>query len=132
MSTFYDGANRGEEIGSYWLSMQCPNTTALAVTEATSSTNEWAKILTERFAPAILAEKVAGLMSPYLSQQALGRTPGVTVKALFLMIKGQGRVELWELEVVVGTGRRVVSFRGPRGDNDKGKLQEKMESRAWF
>lgn len=132
MSTFYDGAGRGEEICSYWLGMQCPKSTALAVTEASSSTNEWAKILAERFAPAILAEKVASLMRPFLSQHALGRAPGVTLKALFLMTKDRARVEHWELEVVVGTGCQVVSFRGPRGDDDEEKFREKMENRAWF
>ena len=132
MSTFYDGASRGAEICSYWLDMQGPSSTALAVANASSDTNEWAKILAERFAPSILAEKVANLMGPYLSQQALARAPGVTVRALFLMTKDEIHAELWELEVVVGTGCRVIGFRGPRGEHDAEKFREKMENRAWF
>ncbi|KAA6408259.1 MAG: hypothetical protein FRX48_08001 [Lasallia pustulata] len=132
MSTVYDGASWGEEICSYWLLMQSPSSMALAVANSFSDTDERAKILPERFAPSILAEKVADLMSPYLSQQALARAPGVTVRALFLISKAETDVEIWELEVVVGTGGRVVGFRGPRGERDAEKFREKMEKRAWF
>lgn len=133
MSTYYNDSSRGDEICSYWRNMQRPASTALAVIpDAASATNEWAEILAERFAPAMLAEKVANLMGPYLSQQALARAPGVTVKGLFLMPRDEAQVELWELEVVVGMGCRVVSFSGPKGENDEEKFREKMENRAWF
>ena len=132
MSTCYDGANYGDAICSYWLNTKPPPSMALALTDSTDSENEWLKILTTRFAPSVLAEKVADLIGPYLSPQALAKVPRVTVKALFLMIKEETNAELWQLEVVVGTGCRVVGFRGPRGEHDKEMFREKMKNRAWF
>lgn len=132
MSTSLDDVNRCDEICAYWLDMQRPSSTAPVSTNVASSDNDRPKFLAELFAPSVLAENVAKLMVPYLSPQALARAPGVTVRALFLMTKDETQVELWELEVVVGPGCRIVSFRGPRAEHDAEKLQEKMENRAWF
>ncbi|MCJ1306302.1 hypothetical protein MMC08_009122, partial [Hypocenomyce scalaris] len=129
MLTFYDGSNRGEEISAYWLAPQSPESTALALTNATNDNNEWPRILAQRFAPIVLAQKVADLMGPYLSRQSKARPPGVTVRALFLLTKDDNRAELCELEVVVGPRWQVVSFRGPRGEHDAEKFHEKLENR---
>ncbi|MCJ1393856.1 hypothetical protein MMC18_006732 [Xylographa bjoerkii] len=87
--------------------------------------------LTEYYSPAVLAQKIAELIGPYLSTQACSHPAGVSVKALFL-IRQSHHNEIFELQVQIGSEGKAMSFGRIRGENHPEKLQEKMLAREWF
>ena len=124
--TFFDHQHRGLELGAYW-----ENRVSLPHPDADLLPGNWAHVLEPQFKPSILAQRVAALIGPHLSRKAIARKAGVTVKALILA-QGIWVNYLYEMEVVIGKDREVVSFVGPRGEENKERLKEKMLSRGWF
>ena len=93
----------------------------------------WAHAVRDHFDREVLAQKVMDMIAPRLSEKALGmRKEGVTVKALFLLAKASGGEEIFDLEVDIGEGRRMVGLRGPTGEEDEEKLRNKLKNRGWF
>lgn len=128
MRTEFEGSARDNQIRSYWLDAQSPNSTALAILPGAEEQNPWAKRLTECYAPAKLVEKVADVLMPCLSAQALARKGGLSVDALLLL----GSHEIFHLDMRLGVHGEVLSYRGPTSENDAEKSREKLESRSWF
>jgi hypothetical protein len=81
-----------------------------------------------------LAEQVAKIVGPHLSDQALSRKSGVGVKALFLLVELEpdDRSEIFELQIFLGKNGKVIHFGEIMGENHPGKLAEKMRRRGWF
>ena len=93
----------------------------------------WAQAVRERFDRDFLAQKIVDMIGPHLSEKALRlRKEGVTVKALFLLTKAPDGEEIFDLEVDIGKGRRMVGLRGPTGEEDEEKVRNKLKNRGWF
>ncbi|MCJ1405730.1 hypothetical protein MMC11_008960 [Xylographa trunciseda] len=88
-------------------------------------------ILTDYYAPAVLADKVAELIGPHLSPRACAHPAGVSVNALIL-IQQFHHNEIFELQVQIGKKSKVMNFVGIRGEDHPEKLREKMQGRKWF
>jgi len=128
MRTYFEGLDRSDQIRSYWLDGQSPNSTALAIPTGAENQNPWAKLLTEYYAPAKLVEKVTDVLTPRLSTQALARKGGLSVDAVLRL----GDFEIFHLDIQLGVHGEVLSYRGPTSENDAEKSGEKLESRSWF
>lgn len=128
MSTELEGSDRDDQIRSYWHDAQSPRSTALAMPAGTEDQNPWAKLLTERYAPAKLAERVGSMLTPRLSPQALARKGGLSVNALLLLYAH----EIFHLGVQLGVNGEVFSYRGPMSEGRPERVREKLENRAWF
>jgi len=126
--TQFEDSDVDDQLRSYWLDTQSPTSTALAMPASAYDENPWAKILTDAYAPAKLAENVATLLAGRLSKRALAREGGISVKALLLL----GGHEIFDLDIQLDAHGEMASYRGPRSENDAEVIKEKMERRAWF
>ena len=133
ISTFDKDTNHNHfrEIGASWYARHRGVPTSLSILIDKGLCNQNWKVFDLNHEPSLLAKKVADLFGPHLSAQALGSRDGVTVKALFLLQR-HSKNDLYEMEVRIGTRGEVVSFLGPRGEEDPGRVKEKKEGRAWF
>ncbi|KAF2090228.1 hypothetical protein K490DRAFT_35015 [Saccharata proteae CBS 121410] len=151
-----------EEIIAYWLNAREPTSTALAVIppegpdmesladnmdglriagpgqiltgrESPPSFNQqnaWARMLANRYEPRKMAEEVTAQIAPHLSETAKGRPGGVNVRAGFCM--GDMNSDVFNLDVKVGAGNRIISYQGPREEAERQLWWDKMNSRRWF
>lgn len=133
ISTFDKNTNRKRfrEIGASWYARHRGVPTSLSMMIGRKLCNESWKVFDLNHEPSLLAKRVVDLFGPHLSAQALGGRDGVTVKALFLLQK-HSKNDLYEMEVRIGKKGELLSFLGPRGEEDPVRVKEKMDGRAWF
>ena len=123
--------NHFREIGASWYARHRGVPTSLSRLIDKGLRSENSTFFDLNHEPSLLAKKVADLFGPHLSAQALGGQGGVIVIALFLLQR-YSKNDLYEMEVRIGKRGELVSFLGPRGEEDPGRVKEKMEGRAWF
>ena len=133
LSTYFQGNFVNSEVRASWYARHRGIPTALTLMDPVEPRDrtDYARYMIPHIEPSVLADRVAQLVGPHLSSQAIERKAGVTVKALFLL-HGQESYEVYEMEVRIGRNRHAVSFVGPSGEHDPWREQQKMLNRGWF
>lgn len=155
--TFFEDGDQDAQIIQSWKDIRSPTSTALVivtppaspqppsptlVTPTTASDfpspaarpqsfNRWQVALKTKYSPSALAYRVAEDISPFLSSRALARKGGVKVRASF-GLGVPGTKDIFNLDVRIGEGGKLLSFVGPREEGEEGRWWEKWESRRWF
>ncbi|KAF2643477.1 hypothetical protein P280DRAFT_467499 [Massarina eburnea CBS 473.64] len=159
--TYFENSYRDTEIIQSWMDTRSPSSTALVVmTPPASPTppppppvdpavmpiydgpvsrpqefNRWAVALKTKYTPSALAYRVAADIGPHLSPVAKARPGGVRVRASFCIGTREERRQandIFDLDIRIGEGDRMIEFIGPREEAERGRFCEKLGARRWF